>query len=222
MCLVLTGPVIRRRLALCMAAFFLLFTALAARLFDLQILQAEQLQRRAQAQWTSESMLRPTRGRILDRKGRVLAQSATAYTVCVSPRQVADAAALAATLSPILDMDAGTIRRRASDTSRGGVTLKRQVSLDTARQIRQNNDRLKAGFIINKYRGQTNIDRQLQNTLINKGIEAGARYLGTVRQAVTVKEAALLRKSLYEYAPKSNPAREYMDIFNTITNNKYA
>ena len=57
--------------------------------------------------------------------------------------------------------------------------------------------------------------------MINKGIEAGARYLGTVRQAVTVKEAALLRKSLYEYAPKSNPAREYMDIFNTITNNKY-
>ena len=94
-------------------------------------------------------------------------------------------------------------------------------TMDTARQIRQNNDRLKAGFIINKYRGQTNIDRQLQNTLINKGIEAGARYLGTVRQAVTVKEAALLRKSLYEYAPKSNPAREYMDIFNTITNNKY-
>lgn len=94
-------------------------------------------------------------------------------------------------------------------------------TMDTARQIRQNNDRLKAGFIINKYRGQTNIDRQLQNTLINKGIEAGARYLGTVRQAVAVKEAALLRKSLYEYAPKSNPAREYMDIFDTITNNKY-
>ena len=31
--LVLTGPVIRRRLALCMAAFFTLLTALAGRLF---------------------------------------------------------------------------------------------------------------------------------------------------------------------------------------------
>lgn len=95
-------------------------------------------------------------------------------------------------------------------------------TMDTARQIRQSNAELKAGFIINKYRGTTNIDRQLQNMLINKGVEAGAQYLGTVRQAVAVKEAALLRQSLYEYAPKSNPAREYMDIFNTITNNKYA
>lgn len=94
-------------------------------------------------------------------------------------------------------------------------------TMDTARQIRQSNSRLEAGFIINKYRGQTNIDRQLQDMLIDKGIEAGAQYLGTVRQAVAVKEAALLRKSLYEYAPKSNPAREYMDIFNAITNNKY-
>ena len=94
-------------------------------------------------------------------------------------------------------------------------------TMDTARQIRHSNDRLQAGFIINKYRGTTNLDRQLQKTLIMKGTEAGAQYFGTVRQAVAVKEAALLRKSIYDYAPKSNPAREYMDIFNMITNNKY-
>ena len=56
--MVLTGPVIRRRLAICMAVFLMLFSALSARLFVLQILRAEELQRRAQNQWNSS---RPAR-----------------------------------------------------------------------------------------------------------------------------------------------------------------
>ena len=136
MSLVLTGPVIRRRLALCMAILFGLFAVLGARLFYLQCITAEDLQRRAQAQWTSESVVRPTRGMILDRNGAVLAQSATAYTVCASPRQVEDASAFAQLLAPILDMEAATIRDRASDTSKGGVTIKRQVSREVAQQLK--------------------------------------------------------------------------------------
>ena len=134
--MVLTGPVIRRRLALCMIVFAGLFSGLNARLFYLQVVRAEDLQRRAQSQWTSEIVVRPTRGRILDRNGRVLAQSATAYTASVSPRQVEDAAELARILSPVLDMEAGVIERRASDTSKGGVTLKRQLNRETAQQIK--------------------------------------------------------------------------------------
>ncbi|MBR7188559.1 MAG: PASTA domain-containing protein [Clostridia bacterium] len=134
--MVLTGPVIRRRLAVCMAAFFMLFTALGARLFHLQVIQSEALQRRAQSQWTSESIIAPVRGMILDRNGRVLAQSATAYTASVSPRQVTDAVRFAALLSPVLDVEEATILRRASDTSRGGVTLKRQLSRDRAQQLK--------------------------------------------------------------------------------------
>ena len=134
--MVLTGPVIRRRLALCMAIFFGLFAVLGARLFYLQCIAAEDLQRRAQAQWTSESIIQPTRGMILDRNGTVLAQSATAYTVCASPRQVADAQAFAQLLSPILDMEASEIEQRVSDTSKGGVTIKRQESREVAQQLK--------------------------------------------------------------------------------------
>ena len=134
--MVLTGPVIRRRLALLMAIFFFLFLMLGGRLFQLQILQAEDLQLRAQSQWTSESTIQPTRGRILDRNGAVLAQSATAYTLSVSPRQVKNAAALAQVLAPILDMDAAAIERKASDTSKGGVTLKRQLPRDVAQELK--------------------------------------------------------------------------------------
>lgn len=134
--MVLTGPVIRRRLALLMAIFLVLFVVLSVRLFQLQIVQAESLQIRAQAQWTSESTIQPTRGRILDRNGNVLAQSATAYTLSVSPRQVSDAARMGQILSPILEMDAEEIQRRASDRSKGGVTLKRQLSREVAQEVK--------------------------------------------------------------------------------------
>ena len=135
--LVLTGPVIRRRLALCMAAFLTLFSGLCGRLFYLQVIAAEDLQRRAQSQWTSESVVKPARGAILDRNGAVLAQSATAYTASVSPRQVRDPARLARLLSPVLDMEPAVIEKRASDTRRGGVTLKRQLPRETAQQIKR-------------------------------------------------------------------------------------
>ena len=134
--LVLTGPVIRRRLALLMAVFFALFLALCGRLFQLQVLEAESLQMRAQAQWTSESTIQPTRGRILDRNGAVLAQSATAYTLSVSPRQVKDPGRMARVLAPILGMGEDELIRKVSDTSRGGVTLKRQLSRDAAQEIK--------------------------------------------------------------------------------------
>ncbi|MEE1200302.1 MAG: penicillin-binding transpeptidase domain-containing protein, partial [Christensenellales bacterium] len=134
--MVLTGPVIRRRLVLCMAVFLGLFVLLAVRLFDLQCVQSESLQRRAQAQWTSESTIKPIRGKILDRNGTVLAQSATAYTVCASPRQVVDPDRFSALLAPILDMEPEAIKAKVSDTSRGGVTIKRQVTRELAQQLK--------------------------------------------------------------------------------------
>ena len=131
-----TGPLIRRRILIVLAIFLALFLVLITRLADLQILQAKELQQRAQAQWTSESIIYPTRGSILDRNGNVLAMSATAYIASVSPRQVQDAARFAQVLAPILDMDEETIRKKASDTTKGGVILKRQLPRDTAQQLK--------------------------------------------------------------------------------------
>ena len=131
-----TGPLIRRRILIVLCVFLMLFLVLTVRLADLQILQAKALQQRAQAQWTSESIIYPTRGSILDRNGNVLAMSATAYIASVSPRQVTDPARFAQILAPILDMDEEVIRRKASDTSKGGVILKRQLPRDAAQQLK--------------------------------------------------------------------------------------
>ena len=131
-----TGPVIRKRLALLMASFLVLFLILTARLVDLQVVKSESLQKRAQSQWTSEAVIQPRRGEILDRNGSVLAISATSYTASVSPRQVKNAAEFARILAPILEMNAETIQTRASDTSKGGVTIKRQIPWETAQQLK--------------------------------------------------------------------------------------
>lgn len=134
--LVLTGPLIRRRLALSMAVFLVLFVALSARLAYLQVVSSEELQRRAQAQWTSESVISPARGEIIDRNGNVLAISATAYTASVNPRQVADAQVMGEILSPILGIEASVLTNKASDTSKSSVILKRQLTREIAQQLK--------------------------------------------------------------------------------------
>ncbi len=131
-----TGSVIRKRLLICMALFLALFLLLASQLFNLQVIRAGELQQRAQAQWTSEATIASTRGSILDRNGTVLAMSATAYIASVSPRQVKDPEAFAETLAPVLDMDVSAIEKKASDKSKGGVILKRQLPRDIAQQLR--------------------------------------------------------------------------------------
>ena len=134
--MVLTGPVIRRRLALCMAIFLALFLLLCVRLFYLQLIASEDLQRIAQAQWTSESVIAPARGSIYDRNGSVLAISATAYTASVNPRQVADPVKMAEILSPVLNMETSDIVKKVSDRSKSSVILKRQLSRETAQQLK--------------------------------------------------------------------------------------
>ena len=52
----------------------------------------------------------------------------------------------------------------------------------------------------------------------NKAAEMGIPYLGTVRQGIAIKEAAALQRSLYQHAPRSKPAADYMDIYQYMTN----
>lgn len=89
--------------------------------------------------------------------------------------------------------------------------------MDTARKIQQSNPALYiAGIVITQYDGRSGIARQMQETIIQRADEMGVSYLGTIRQAVAVKEAAAFQESLFEYAPKSKPAQDYLKLFDTI------
>lgn len=89
---------------------------------------------------------------------------------------------------------------------------------DTARQIQRSNPELKlTGIIFTQYDKRSTITRQMRDVITGQAAAMGVPCLGEIRAAVVVKEAAALQRSLYEYAPKSKPAADYMEIFDTIT-----
>lgn len=88
---------------------------------------------------------------------------------------------------------------------------------DAARQIQNSNPALSiTGFILTQYDGRSLIARQMKDTIIERADAMGVPYLGAIRAAVAVKEAAALQLSLFEYAPKSKPAADYLEIFDRI------
>lgn len=89
--------------------------------------------------------------------------------------------------------------------------------IDTAEHIhRSNSDLAITGFILTQYDGRSTIAKQMKEGIINKATSMGVPYLGIIRAAVAVKEAAALQESLFEYAPKSKPAADYLELFDTI------
>lgn len=89
---------------------------------------------------------------------------------------------------------------------------------DTAAKIRESNPQLQiAGLLLTQYDGRSIIARQMRGTIIQCAASLSAPFLGSVRAAVAVKEAAALQKSLYQYAPKSKPAQDYLEIFAAMT-----
>ena len=84
------NQVIRGRTVWLMAIFGVAtFLLLFWKLFDLQILQHEELESKAVSQQTRSSIITASRGTIYDRGGEVLAISTTAETVNISPKDIA-------------------------------------------------------------------------------------------------------------------------------------
>ncbi|MEO3947448.1 penicillin-binding transpeptidase domain-containing protein [Gorillibacterium sp. CAU 1737] len=68
--------------------FFLLFFVVVGRIYWIQVVEASNLREKAEVLWTSTEILKPTRGSILDRNGRGLAEEAPAYTVALNPELI--------------------------------------------------------------------------------------------------------------------------------------
>lgn len=92
-------------------------------------------------------------------------------------------------------------------------------TIETAEMFRESNPELTiTGIVITMFDSRSNISKQMQKTVINKAAAQGVPYLGTVRRGVAIREAIAFQESLYSYAPRSNPARDYMEVFNYIAN----
>ena len=100
---------LRRALFLLAACGIAAFAVLMLQLFRLQILRHDELESAALQQQLRRTAIPASRGTIYDREGRVLAMSATTYTVYVSPAEISmngeDAERIASGLSEILGID---------------------------------------------------------------------------------------------------------------------
>lgn len=88
---------------------------------------------------------------------------------------------------------------------------------DIAEQMQQSNTRLEVvGVVLTRYDGRPKLNRYLKQAIEETAAEIGAPYLGEIRQGVAIREAQSLQRSLYDYAPRSNPAKDYKALFEKV------
>ena len=132
----------------------LVFLSLFVKLFDLQVMQHEELEEKALRQQTRSVEVTASRGTIYDKNGNILAISATAETIFLSPLEVlnyykdeyGDAyeghyeegkKALAAGLAEILEVEEQGILDKLAKTNRQYEIVRRQVDEELADQVRE-------------------------------------------------------------------------------------
>ena len=105
----------------------MLFVFVLGRLFYVQVIWGENLQRKAIDQWTRELPIIASRGEIVDVNGVILANNADTYTVFVRKSAIKDKEALCRALSECLDMDYNYLLDRLTKTISSEITVKKQV-----------------------------------------------------------------------------------------------
>ena len=89
---------------------------------------------------------------------------------------------------------------------------------DTAAQFQKSNQALSiTGIVITKHNARSTLARQMQQNIIDAAAAMDIPYLGAIREGVAVREAQTMQQSLFEYAPNSKPAADYMNLYHTIT-----
>lgn len=93
---------------------------------------------------------------------------------------------------------------------------------ETAHEIQKSNPALNIlGLVITKADTRSALARQMQQNIIEAADKIGVPFLGSIRTGVAIQEAAALQKSLFEYAPKSKPAADYMALYEKLEQKKY-
>lgn len=105
------------------------------RLVEVQLVQGGRLQRMAQRQQLATILLRPHRGRILDRRGRPLAINVEVPSIYAVPSAIPDRRAFAEHAAPILGLSTDDVLRRLH-AGRHFAWLARKVPVRVAEQMR--------------------------------------------------------------------------------------
>ncbi len=103
---------VERRLPLLGACMLLVFLVFAVRLFQLQVLMADELRDRSLRNSVRTVRLEAPRGNVYDREGRVLATTRPAFGLQVIPHDLRSPDITYAALGMLLDQDADLLRTR--------------------------------------------------------------------------------------------------------------
>ena len=125
----------RVRIIMIGTIFGLLFLTVVGRAFFLQILQHEELVKKAEKQHSHRVDLTPARGSILDRNGTPLAESIHMDSCYAEPRHIKDVEGTAAVLAPILGLPRHELAARLSG-NKSFTWVERCLSPDTATRIK--------------------------------------------------------------------------------------
>jgi len=127
---------IRIRIRLVRIGFLLAFGLIVARSYQLQVVNREVWEQRAERQHQKVLPLTPQRGTIYDRNGEELALSIEVDSIFIEPGKMENPKPAAAQLAKALSLPAQAMRDKiASD--RGFVWLKRQVSAGESAKVRK-------------------------------------------------------------------------------------
>ena len=122
--------------------------AVAARLFYLQIIKNDEYSKQATRQQLRETEISASRGVIYDRNGKVLAQSATAWTVVISPVNIAEdkREEISKKLSEILDVSEEFVFE-ATKRETAYAIIKKKVDWETSEKVVKYADQINTGAI---------------------------------------------------------------------------
>ena len=131
---------LRRTLFLMIVCGIAAFIVLIGKLYNIQIVHHDEYETAAIEQQVRETALDSGRGTIYDRNMKILAMSATADTIYISPAEIVmyeeDPVLIAQGLSDILGVDYGKILEMTRDTNSWYKTVARRVEQEVSDQVR--------------------------------------------------------------------------------------
>ena len=128
------APVWRSKLVVGVIA--LSFGLLGARSVYIQVINNDFFQRKGEVRFARTLELPASRGRVLDRNGLILASSVPVPSIWAVPENVDRDPVRLQQLAALLDMPMVELERLLADEEKGFVSLKRQVDVALAKEIR--------------------------------------------------------------------------------------
>lgn len=89
--------------------------------------------------------------------------------------------------------------------------------IDLVDRIKKANKNIKiAGVVATRYDGRAKVNQAYLQAIETATKSHDIPFLGIVRNGVAIKETHFLRRNLYDYAPRSNPAQDYLTVYKKI------